>query len=416
MFGGGRHTVAAMGLAAAMSAVGPGAWAQAHIFSPSTVSGVLDVRLAAANGERAWIDGGFGKARHGASSDMLSLGEAALAWTPRLSSRLGAVVTVEAQQGLRLSADVGEAYVTYRSAPGPVQVTGRAGLYYPTVSLEHDGYLWTVPDTITPSAINSWVGEEVKVVGAEATVRWSFRGQDLAATGGAFGHGDTAGTLLSFRGWALHDLKSTVRGVLPLPPLSTFMTLRQAPRTTSILEIDHRIGGYGRLEWKPSARLTVDLFAYDNRGDRVGVRNKEWAWETRFANLGARVEIDDRTRLKAQLLSGETLMGFRDAAGRLWIDVGFASGYLLATRDLGPGAATGRLDYFAVSDRTLKGVDNNAEAGWAATAAYRWDVARQADIVFEALHIDSERPARALTRTAPRQSQTVVQTALRLAF
>ncbi len=412
---GSLRLIALLALALAQVLTPAHARAQADLFSAKTLSGVLDLRLAAADGERAWIDRGFGKARFGGGSAALSLGEAALAWTPRLSSAVGAVVTLEAQEGLRRTADIGEAYVTYRSGQGPVQVTARAGLYYPTVSLEHDGYLWTVPDTITPSAINSWVAEEVKVGGAEVTLRGSLGGRSMAATAGAFGYGDTAGTLLSFRGWALHDLKSAAHSVLPLPPLSPYMRYRQAPHTTSVVEIDHRFGGYGRLEWKPTDRLTLDLFAYDNRSDLVGVRDLEWAWETRFANLGARLELDDRTRLKAQALVGETLMGYRDE-GRLWVDAGFASAYVLATRDIGPGAATGRVDYFTVSDRSLKAVDNNAEAGWAATAAYRWDVSPRANIVFEALHVDSDRPARALARVAARQRQTVLQTALRLAF
>ena len=60
----------------------------------------------------------------------------------------------------------------------------------------------------------------------------------LAATGGAFGYNDTSGTLLSFRGWALHDLKATAFGHIPLPTLSFFMTGPQAPKTRSLLEID----------------------------------------------------------------------------------------------------------------------------------------------------------------------------------
>ena len=72
-------------------------------------------------------------------------------------------------------------------------------------SLEHDRRVWGLTDTITPSAINSWIGEEVKVVGAEGTITHDFDGGRLAATGGVFGYDDTSGTLLSFRGWALHD-------------------------------------------------------------------------------------------------------------------------------------------------------------------------------------------------------------------
>ena len=58
---------------------------------------------------------------------------------------------------------------------------------------------------ITPSAINSWIGEEVKVVGVEGTATHPLAGGRLSGTFGLFGFNDTAGTQLAFRGWALHD-------------------------------------------------------------------------------------------------------------------------------------------------------------------------------------------------------------------
>ena len=68
-----------------------------------------------------------------------------------------------------------------------------------------------------------------------------------------FGWNDTSGTLLSFRGWALHGLTTGVDTQLDLPPLSPFMPYRQGPRTNPVLELDNRAGYYGRLEWRPPA-------------------------------------------------------------------------------------------------------------------------------------------------------------------
>ncbi len=389
--------------------------AEADLFSRSTLSGIIDLRLGAADGETAWIDGGLGKARFG-DGGKVALGEATVVWSPRLSSRLGAVITGQSQQAQDRVVDFGEAYLTWRGdLSGGVRLNARAGLMYPPISLEHDGLEWSVPDTITPSAINSWVAEETKVVALEATARGAIGGQRLAATFGVFTHGDTAGTLLTFRGWALHDLKSTASGDFPLPPLSPFMAKRQAPYTTSLRELDGRAGVYGRVEWRPSDRLMLDLFAYDNDGDRTSVDDREWSWETRFFNLGARWDLDDATHLKAQALQGETLMGYSNARG-LWADVGFQATYVSVTRDLGPGSLTGRLDQFSTTDRTNKAVDDNAEHGWAALAAYRWDVRPDLHLVFEALRIDSDRPERVWLGETPQQTQTVVQTALRYLF
>ena len=41
---------------------------------------------------------------------------------------------------------------------------------WPPVSLEHEGADWHVQDSITPSAINSWIGEEVRPVALEGTL------------------------------------------------------------------------------------------------------------------------------------------------------------------------------------------------------------------------------------------------------
>jgi hypothetical protein len=399
-----RSSILGLVVAAAMAA-GP-ACAEVDLISRDTFSGVLDLRVAAADGETSWVDNGLGKARFGPERRGLRLGEAALVWNPRFSDGLTGVVVAESQDGQDHVVDLGEAYLSYRGpASGAMRLSGRVGAFYPQISLEHDGLDWTVPDTITPSALNTWVAEETKVAGLEATVRGALLGQGLSATAGAFTHGDTSGTLLSFRGWALHDLKS---------PLTTFMARRQAPHTTPLLELDGRTGYYGRLEWRPDPRLAIDLFGYDNRGDRTSVEDREWSWETRFWNLGAHLDLGD-IQAKAQVMRGETLMGYSNANG-VWIDVGFEAAYVSATRALGPGSLTGRIDHFSISDRTNKAVDNNSEHGWSALAAYRWDVKPNAQVVFEALTIDSHRPDRTRLRLSPDQRQAVLQTAYRRQF
>jgi len=387
------------------------------MFGAGTLSGQIDVRLVSADGEAAWVDGGFGKLRSGDVTGVLPA-EAALAWHPRLTDAVTATVTLAAQDGADPVVDVGEAYVSWRGAAGPADVSVRGGLFWPPVSLEHDGLLWAVPDSITPSAINSWVGEELTSVGVEATARGDLGGQGLAATAGVFGHGDTAGTLLTFRGWALHDLKASARGVMPLPPLSPYLAARQAPFTTSVLELDQRLGVYGRLEWRPRPALGLSVFGYDNDGDRTSSNaDNEWAWDTRFVQLGLDWRLDGRTRLRGQVLDGETAMGFTNSAlQQIWVDVGFSAAYLSVTRDWGPGALTSRLDLFRVHDRTLTALDNNDEDGHAAMIAYRWDVAPQAHLVFEGLRVVSDRPSRVLAGLSARQTQTQLQLAMRYEF
>lgn len=411
----GRLTSTVVGTALVLANAGS-AWAQADLFSRGTLSGLVDLRLAAADGEKSWTDGGLGKARFGDGHQGLRLGEAALVWNPRFTDTLSAVVVAESQDGQRHLVDLGEGYLAYRSRPGSsLRLSARAGVFYPPISLEHDGLDWSVPDTITPSAINTWVAEETKVVGVEATIRRTLGGQTFSFTAGGFKHGDTSGTELTFRGWALHDLKSPVFGRFPLPPLTPRMAQRQAPSTTPLAEIDGRIGYYGRIEWRPSSVLAFDLFGYENEGDRTSVdANREWSWETRFWNLGMRLDLD-AVAVKAQVMTGETLMGYSNASG-IWADVGFEATYVSASRALGPGSTTVRYDHFSTNDRTNKATDNNAEHGWSGLAAYRWDIRPNAQIVFEALYIDSFRRDRTRFSLEARQRQAVVQTAFRHQF
>jgi hypothetical protein len=397
------------------------AQAQSGLFGRDTLHGLADVRVSAADGETGWLDGGFGKTQaSGGGGDFKvkpRLAEAALEWKPRLNFAVSGVVTAELQPQTRPRLDVGEAYLKLRAPPNPVgRFSARAGLMYPPVSMEHDGVAWTTPDMLSASALNSWIGEEVKVIGAEATFERAFGDHELSATAAVFGWNDTSGTLLTFRGWALQGIKTSLDTGFELPPLSAFMATKQSRETDPVLELDHRAGYYGRLEWRPPAPVSVNALYYDNAGDRIAVDGeKQWAWETRFLDLGLRWDVDERTKVLAQAMNGETLMGYRMASGH-WVDMGFHAAYLLVARSYGEHALSGRVDWFETNDRTFREVDNNDEEGWALTGAWRHRLAPWADVITEVQHVSSKRPSRALAREAAKQDQTVLQTALRLSF
>lgn len=402
------------GLAAVILAVSAGG-ARAQVVGSDTFHGLADLRVAAGDAERSWLDRGFGKTI--VSDDLEGrLAEASLEWTPRLNFSVSGVVTAHYQPDLDPGLDIGEAYLKLQAPPSALgRLTARIGVMYPEISHEHDGVAWTTPDMLTASALNSWIGEEVKVLGVEVTAGRAFGSHELEATAAVFGWNDTSGTLLTFRGWAMHGVRTGIKTSFDLPPLSAFMRPRQARISDPFYELDNRAGYYGRLEWRPPAPVTFDALYYDNAGDRTSVEAQQWSWETRFLNLGMRWDVDERTKVMAQAMNGETLMGFRSAGSR-WVDMGFHAAYLLAARSYGEHTATARVDWFEANDRTLLVQDNNDETGWALTGAWRHRVAPHADVILEALHIDSERPSRALAGDRARQRETVVQTALRLSF
>jgi hypothetical protein len=388
---------------------------------PEGLTAVLDLRLVGADGERAWIDGGFGKARFGAGDDGdfeldPVLANAQLVWEPSLGWNLDGTLAVAAQDEQDQPVDLVEAFVRWRPAPrSATRFSARAGLFWPAVSLEHEGPAWAVSDMITPSAINSWIGEEVKVVGVEGSVEGDLGAGRLSATLGLFGFNDTAGTLLSFRGWALHDQKTTAFSRQRLPPLNAFMLeSNQAPRTRPTIEIDDRPGYFARLSLRMAAPVTFEAFYYRNRGVPEAVTDSlQWGWDTRFLNLGARVDFTERTRLIAQALTGETEMGFEED-GRYWVETRFRSAFVRLTHEAGPAAISGRLDLFDTRERGGQMEIAESEDGWAVTGAVDWRLSAQAELIFEALHIDSERGTRARAGLDPRQDQNIVQTAFRL--
>lgn len=403
-------------LAAAL-AIAPAARAQIDLFSKDTLHGVADIRLAAGDTVRGWSEGGSGKT--GVADEGLDVPRAAIVWTPSLGVSLRGHVTLQHQPDADPAFDINEAFVVWRGPPSPLgRVSAKAGLFYPPVSLEHTGVAWTTPDMLSGSAINSWIGEEVLVGGFEATVRREIGDHELSATGAVFGWNDTSGTLLSFRGWALHGLTTGLDTSWRQPVLSPFMRTRQAPVSDPVLELDNRAGYYGRLEWRPPAPVAVSAIYYDNAGDRTSVDTyRQWAWETRFFNLGVRWEPDDKTTVLAQAMKGETLMGFRfQGRGPIWLDVGYRAAYALVRREVGRDVLSARLDWFETSDRAPLPPDDNTEDGWAATLAWKRPLGDHLALIVEGQHVSSDRAYRTYAGERPKADETVVQTALRLSF
>ncbi|MGQ0558050.1 MAG: hypothetical protein ACT4OE_00430 [Sphingosinicella sp.] len=386
---------------------------------PEGFSAILDLRVAGADGERSWLDGGFGKGRFGSRDGDFdfepALANAQLIWRPSIAWNVDGHLAIAAQHGQDQPVDVTEAYLRWRPVPrSATRFAARAGLFWPPVSMEHEGEAWSVRHMLTPSAISSWIGEEVKVVGLEASAVHDLGGPSLAATIGLFGFNDTAATLLSFRGWALHDQVTTVFSRQRLPPLRGFMRFAQAPRTRPTIELDSRPGFYGRLALQGAGPISLEAFYYANRGDPEAVNDElQWGWDTEFVSLGARLDLGENTRIIAQGLIGDTRMGFA-LNGVDWVETDFRSAYVRLTHDAGPVTFSGRLDLFDTDESGRRMDPAESEQGWALAAAAEIPLTPQLSLLVEGLHIDSERGSRARIGLAPEQSQTVVQAALRL--
>jgi hypothetical protein len=406
---------------AALWAVPASAENDLKLFNADAFELVGDVRLVAVDGEKGWLDGGFGKLRSGSDGDLElkpQLGNASFVWKPQFTWSLGATIVGSLQGGERTEAGLSQAYLTLRPMRSDkVAFSARAGLMWPPVSLEHEGADWHVKDSITPSAINSWIGEEVRPVAAEATISASLGENKLRASAALMAANDTSGTLLTFRGWALHDRTTLAFHRQPLPPLDSEVAGYQAPYSHPLLDVGpgfaHRPGYYAKLAWQPPVPIRIELFRYDNRANPEDVdTNLEWGWRTWFDHVGLVADLGSGTELKAQALEGRTQMGFRDG-DRRWVDNRFRSAFLMLTRAFGKLGLAARIDAFDTRNRGSDVGDEYDDRGWAAMLAAKRDWAHFSGLV-ELLHVSSRREDREDAALEPRQRQTQFQAELRM--
>lgn len=366
-----------------------------------------DARAVATDDTVSWLDEGLGKTRYGASDDgdarrLLRLSQASATlsvfFTDEISTKLH--VNVDADPSSRYDGkaidylDVVEANFSYRPVLSPhVRLATRFGLVFP-FTVENDGKAWTATRTITASAANSWIGEEVRPTAAEIGVILSPEGHEISLTGAAFVANDPAGTLLAWRGWALHDRLTGIHDEIPLAPIPSVeeggIFARQARWDMPIKELDGRIGWYARASWVYGNRFDLRAFYYDNRGDPLRFDGNQYAWDTRFKNLAAIVPAGPHVELIGQWMAGHTEMGPRAAV------LDFDTESLLATAFWGRHRVTVRYEEFSTTDLDrFQLEDDNDEEGKAWTAAYILETGEKHRLAFELLRVESDRDERA---------------------
>ena len=136
-------------------------------------NGYGDFRLVAPPSTGSYLDGDLGKLRYGTDDEVFQPGDIVGEGRVTIVPELMATATARINTQYGPAVDLIEGYVRYR----PVSTTawrwsGKVGAFFPPMSLENDQIGWTSFWTITPSAINSWVGEELRTIGAEGTLEW----------------------------------------------------------------------------------------------------------------------------------------------------------------------------------------------------------------------------------------------------
>lgn len=352
----------------------------------------------------SWLEGGTGRLTRGDDPERWQgtlLGEAQLGadWiaTPRLSFHLHARARAQEGGGER-PAGVVEAWAALDAMPleGVSQVRVRAGAFILPTSRENVEPLWTSPYTFTPSALNSWIGEDVRPLGLFAEYQHdpgSWHGWRAGFS--LFGGNDASGALLAWRGWAMDDRLTTLGETLPLPPLPSlaaggpFEGQDRDGTTPFRADLDGRPGWAGYLRYRYGTLAVVVVSQYDNRGDRA-LHHGDYAWDTRFHQLGLELHPGTAWTLAGEHLDGRTGMG----VPVLRADVTFRASYLLLSWQRDALRATVRWDRFDTRDRDhLPEGERSDEDGHGWTAALLWQARPALSIGLEYLDVEATRPA-----------------------
>ncbi len=388
------------------------------------VSGMIDGRMIVSGKTPSWQDGSLGKVRYGGTTGgerrYLARAEGALVIEPKFGFDWSGRIVLSANDQQRMAIDLSEAFLQYK--PAPAEAVGfklKAGAFFPPISLENTGLAWTSPYTITSSAINSWVGEELRTIGSEAG--FFHRGEDLeiGVTGAVFMANDPAGALLAWRGWTLNDRETGFFDRVPLAKLRITRRngrmFRQAPSEKPFHEVDDRAGYYTSLTMDHADYGKFTALWYNTRAGERKVVNGQWAWRTKFWNLGYQTTLPGEVDLITQYMTGKTSAISFPAPTVAIVNVRYWSAFALASKEWDRNRLSLRAEHFEASDRD-NSADNNNENGMAVTLAYVYRPAANQRLTVELLHVNSRRPERAFLGLAVRARENQAQASYRFFF
>ena len=377
----------------------------------------LDGRLVNVDAPPPFIAGGLGALRFGGDESGLRVGRIRFAVSQSFGNLWSAHLDASSWGDRDKSpAGLTEAYLQFRPYPfHGYRLRIKAGAFYAPISLENRTAGWESPYTLSYSAINSWLGEEVRTLGTEAQLEWlgtrTGHDFDLGLTAGLFGWDDGAGTALAAGGFTLTDRQTVVWGRIGDPGVAP---LRSAE---PFREMGGNAGAYGGLEIRYLDRVVLRFLRYDNDANPGAPDpiTHTSAWNTAFNSAGLRAESGNGWTLITQYLSGGTYISPVGVDER-WP---FKASFALLSKRLGPHTFSVRYDRFEVD-----GPGDSAEEGsevWqkghALTLAYIFQPQPRWRITLEWLHVTSTSyNLEEYQDGPPLERQTQLQLAVRYAF
>lgn len=347
---------------------------------------LIDVRIARGPEFPSWTDSGPGKLRYGGRSLDAGVEHVTRIDLSQLAVQFGASLPwgIRAQAQANVQPDLSDDYepalveaFLRREWEGQANSWGlQLGLAGNPFSLEHVGPAWTPEYTISASALDNWLWEEISIAGIEG--EWGYQGERGPRLGIVLGAGygpDQLGRLLALRGWVLGDGLSGLNSELPLP---------NGTRTDIFEERDDRPAAYALATISdPAERGALKVGYFDNRGDQ----NADGSWNTHFTTVGVVLHPLQNLDIVAQYLRGTALV--RDTTN----DSSLRAYYALLSYRHRSHRATVRYDWFRVND--LDGGNSTSEQGDGITAGYAFEWGLRHRIAVEYTWLDSKRPSSA---------------------
>lgn len=395
-----------------------------------TFGGIIDFRYSDINNTpsnnqiESFVSGDFGKFQYQEGSGLVL-------------SQLATKLTIDWQESMsfhaitngywddsKSSLGITEAFLKYNGLPSEsgYKFNWRLGIMYPKISMENFALAWNSPYTLNYSTINSWIAEEVRHFGIEATIsslgKFNQSDNDLSATLSLFNNNDTSGALLAWHGWTVSSRQTLWQETIRLPNdsirLPGAIIEGQNNYSDPFVEVDDRLGVHlsGEWRWKRKSKLLLGI--YNNRAQPFVLKNGQYGWHTQFNHIGFNWKFDNKLTLIAQYLRGDTLMQSKYREDVVAND--FYSSYLLISKSWQVHRLTARIESFSVSDKDTTVGDNNNESGESVTLSYQYRFNRRTYAHFEINHIDSSRPSRAYHGHPVDLKETQFQVAFRYFF
>lgn len=344
--------------------------------------GVLAGRGIYVGSSPSWASGGAGRFDVGAAApgDSRFAGHASAHlgadWMPLkwLAVHGDAVARLEPSETKGDRAGIVQAYVDVYND----ELSLRVGSFWLPTSRENVEPLWTSPYTITYSALNSWIAQEVRPVGADLQYSPNFY-VTLGAT--AFRGNDTMGTVLAGRGWTLGNRVVVYDEELPLP----------APSTTTkpvTQDIDDENGYAARIRLQLPERAMIQFLRLDNRAPLTGGDAPLEAWLTEFDLVSASWGEAGPTTVAAEWMRGYTAIGFPGGTFRMDFDTYYA----LVSHRQGANRFSIRGERFHTRSHRRVRTDRARENGSAWTAAWFRDLSQKLRTGIEYVRAEGDRP------------------------